>query len=74
METAEQAVAALCALAGESPFPASFDSREGWNATILTAYDWINLGAHLDARFPQTAHGGHGTAEEARDLLASSVA
>ncbi len=59
---------------GEAQFPASFDTASGWRGTIHAAYDWINLGAHLDARFPQTAHGGHGTAEEARDLLASSSA
>jgi len=61
-------------LGGEPQFPASFDTASGWRGTIHAAYDWINLGAHLDARFPQTAHGGHGTAEEARDLLASSGA
>ncbi len=59
-------------LGGEPQFPASFDTASGWRGTILAAYDWINLGSHLDARFPQTAHGGHGSAEEARDLLASS--
>src|SRR6202521_2809150 len=57
---------------GEPQFPASFDTASGWRGTIHAAYDWINLGAHLGARFPQTAHGGRGTAEEARDLLASS--
>jgi hypothetical protein len=59
---------------GEAHFPASFDTASGWRKTIHAAYDWINLGAHLDVRFPQTAHGGHGTADEARDLLASSSA
>jgi hypothetical protein len=61
-------------LGGEPQFPASFDTASGWRGTIHAAYDWVNLAAHLDARFPQTAHGGHGTAEEARDLLASSSA
>ncbi|RZF25618.1 nucleotidyltransferase domain-containing protein [Paraburkholderia sp. UYCP14C] len=59
-------------LGGDPQFPASFDTASGWRGTIHAAYDWINLGAHLHARFPQTAHGGRGTAEEARDLLASS--
>jgi hypothetical protein len=59
---------------GAPQFPASFDTASGWRRTIHAAYDWVNLGTHLDARFPQTAHGGHGTAEEARDLLASSSA
>jgi hypothetical protein len=59
-------------LGGAPQFPASFDTASGWRGTIHAAYDWINLGAHLHARFPQTAHGGRGTAEEARDLLASS--
>jgi hypothetical protein len=59
---------------GEPQFPASFDTASGWRGTIHAAYDWVNLGAHLDARFPQTAHGGHGSAAEAMDLLASSSA
>jgi hypothetical protein len=59
-------------LGGDPQFPASFDTTSGWRGTIHAAYDWINLGAHLHARFPQTAHGGRGTAKEARDLLASS--
>jgi hypothetical protein len=67
----EAIVHALRALSGEAQFPASFDTAAGWRSTLLTAYDWVNLGAHLDARFPQTTHGGHGTADEARDLLAS---
>ena len=71
---AEALTGNLRRLGGEPQFPASFDTASGWRGTIHAAYDWINLGAHLDARFPQTAHGGRGTAEEARDLLASSSA
>jgi hypothetical protein len=69
---ADQLCQRLRELGGEPQFPASFDSASGWRGTLHAAYDWVNLGAHLDVRFPQTAHGGHGTAEEARDLLASS--
>jgi len=69
---AEDIAQRLRSLGGEPQFPASFDTASGWRGTINVAYDWINLGAHLGARFPQTAHGGRGTAEEARDLLASS--
>ncbi len=64
----------LRTLGGDPRFPASFDTAAGWRGTILASYDWVNLGAHLGARFPQTAHGGRGSAEEARDLLASTSA
>lgn len=74
IELAEGIVARLRAVAGEADFPASFDSADGWLQTILKSYDWVNLAAHLNARFPQTAHGGRGSAEEARDLLASYCA
>jgi hypothetical protein len=74
LELADELAQRLRSRGGEPQFPASFDTASGWRGTIRAAYDWINLGAHLDARFPQTAHGGHGTAEEARDLLASSSA
>jgi hypothetical protein len=74
LELAEEVARRLRSRGGEPQFPASFDTASGWRGTIHAAYDWVNLGAHLDARFPQTAHGGHGSAEEARDLLASSSA
>jgi hypothetical protein len=74
LELAEDLAQRLRSLGGEPQFPASFDTASGWRGTIHAAYDWVNLGAHLQARFPQTAHGGHGTAEEARDLLASASA
>jgi hypothetical protein len=74
LQLTDDLVQTLRGLGGEPQFPASFDTASGWRGTILAAYDWINLGAHLGARFPQTAHGGRGTAEEARDLLASSAA
>jgi hypothetical protein len=73
-ELADRLVQNLRNHGGEPQFPASFDTASGWRGTIQAAYDWINFGAHLHARFPQTAHGGHGTAEEARDLLASASA
>lgn len=60
-------------LAQDENFPASFDSKEGWCETILYGYDWINLATHLDTPFPPSAAGGKGTAEEARDLLASKL-
>lgn len=70
-------VSSFRALAGaqseERPFPASFDDDGGWAETVLCSYDWINLAAHLDAPFPASAAGGRGTAEEARDLLASNL-
>ncbi|MFJ9539220.1 hypothetical protein ACIRPX_18420 [Streptomyces sp. NPDC101225] len=47
--------------AGAAAFPASFDSGDAWRATLQLGYDWLRLGAHLDAQLPL---------EEARDLLA----
>jgi len=70
---ADEVVRTLRQLAGESSFPTSFETEEGWCETILYGYDWFNLAAHLDAPFPATAVGGRGTAEEARDVLASSL-
>ncbi|MQY05036.1 nucleotidyltransferase domain-containing protein [Actinomadura macrotermitis] len=43
-------------------FPLSFDSADGWHDTLEIGYDWVRLGAHLDATLP---------IEEARDLIAS---
>ena len=44
----------------ESPFPASFDSREQWRETLDLAYQWLRLAGYLDADLPL---------DEARDLL-----
>ncbi len=68
---ANDVVRQLRILADEAEFPSSFDNASGWCDTILYSYDWINLGTHLGSRFPSTAVGGRGTAEEARDLLTS---
>jgi hypothetical protein len=70
---ADAIVRALRTLAGETSFPASFDDEAGWCETILYGYDWFNVATHLDAPFPASAVGGRGTAEEARDLLASNL-
>ncbi|MEU9186127.1 hypothetical protein AB0D14_16570 [Streptomyces sp. NPDC048484] len=43
-------------------FPSSFVSPAAWRETLDIGYDWVRLGAYLDADFP---------IEEARDLLAS---
>jgi hypothetical protein len=43
-------------------FPSSFDSAQAWQRTLEHGYDWIRLGAFLDADFP---------IEEARDLITS---
>lgn len=73
LQLASEVVVTLRALSGEASFPASFDDEQGWCETILFGYDWFNLAAHLDAPFPASAAGGRGTAEEARDLLASNL-
>ncbi|MFG2197073.1 hypothetical protein [Streptomyces sp. NPDC048639] len=49
--------------AGADAFPSSFDSADTWRATLELGYDWLRIGAYLDAQLP---------IEEARDLLASS--
>jgi hypothetical protein len=43
-------------------FPSSFVSAQAWQRTLEHGYDWIRLGAYLDADFP---------IEEARDLISS---
>jgi hypothetical protein len=43
-------------------FPSSFVSAQAWQRTLEHGYDWIRLGAYLDADFP---------IEEARDLINS---
>ncbi|MFI1168933.1 nucleotidyltransferase domain-containing protein [Streptomyces sp. NPDC020801] len=50
---------------GADAFPSSFDSADAWRATLELGYDWLRIGAHLDAELP---------IEEARDLLASNGA
>jgi hypothetical protein len=47
---------------GIKGFPSSFVSPAAWRETLDIGYDWVRLGAYLDADFP---------IEEARDLLAS---
>ncbi|WPB88606.1 hypothetical protein [Streptomyces malaysiensis] len=50
---------------GAHDFPSSFDSSDGWRQTLEIGYDWLRLGAHLDADLP---------IDEASDLLASGGA
>jgi hypothetical protein len=69
---ADDIVLCFRTIARDESFPASFDSAAGWCDTIIYGYDWINLATFLDAPFPASAVGGRGTAEEARDLLASN--
>jgi hypothetical protein len=45
-------------------FPACFLDDDGWNKTLEIGYDWVRLGAYLDAEFP---------IEEARDLLTAGA-
>ncbi|MFI9251890.1 hypothetical protein [Streptomyces sp. NPDC053069] len=53
-------IAQVRAAAGADSFPLSFDSADTWRATLQLGYDWLRIGAHLDAELP---------IEEARDLL-----
>ncbi|GLW51795.1 hypothetical protein Stsp02_74560 [Streptomyces sp. NBRC 14336] len=50
---------------GADAFPLSFESADTWRATLELGYDWLRIGAHLDAELP---------IEEARDLLSSNGA
>ncbi|MFF3745756.1 hypothetical protein [Streptomyces kronopolitis] len=50
---------------GAYSFPSSFDSSDGWRQTLELGYDWLRLGAHLDADLP---------IDEASDLLSSGGA
>ena len=52
-------------ITGADAFPDSFDSADGWRATLEIGYDWLRLGAHLGADLP---------IQEARDLIASNGA
>lgn len=45
---------------GAESFPLAFDSADTWRATLQLGYDWLRIGAHLDAELP---------IEEARDVL-----
>ncbi|OKI06235.1 hypothetical protein A6A06_37690 [Streptomyces sp. CB02923] len=50
---------------GADSFPSSFDSADGWRQTLEIGYDWLRLGAHLNADLP---------IDEASDLLSSGGA
>ncbi|GAA3990189.1 hypothetical protein GCM10022247_06040 [Allokutzneria multivorans] len=61
----EEFVAAVRAITGAGLFPSSFDSADTWRSTLDIGYDWLRLGAYLDADLPLT---------EAQDLLSSGGA
>ncbi|MDI5968843.1 hypothetical protein POF50_005705 [Streptomyces sp. SL13] len=50
---------------GAHSFPSSFGSSDGWRQTLEIGYDWLRLGAHLNADLP---------IDEASDLLSSGGA
>lgn len=58
-------VALVRGATGAGGFPSSFDSSDGWRRTLEIGYDWLRLGAHLDADLP---------IDEASDLLANGGA
>jgi len=61
----DELVAAVRTASGSPAFPASFDTARAWDDTLAIGYDWLRLGAYLDADLP---------IDEARDLLASGGA
>ncbi|MFF4738644.1 hypothetical protein ACFY2W_22575 [Streptomyces sp. NPDC001262] len=58
-------VALVRGATGAERFPSSFDSSDGWRQTLEVGYDWLRLGAHLNADLPL---------DEAGDLLSSGGA
>jgi hypothetical protein len=65
LERVNYFVSLIRAVCGADSFPASFDSASNWQTTLDISYDWLRLGAYLDAAIP---------IEEARDLLSSGGA
>ena len=62
LDTLDELVRDIRDLTGTSLFPSCFSSPEEWQRAIDIGYDWITLGAHLDADFPL---------DEARDIIAT---
>jgi alkylhydroperoxidase family enzyme len=62
LDDLKQLVARTRAATGSLVFPSSFDSARAWEQTLAIGYDWLRLGAYLDADLP---------IDEARDLLTS---
>ncbi|MHC3821047.1 hypothetical protein OG892_39475 (plasmid) [Streptomyces sp. NBC_00341] len=58
-------VALVRGATGADRFPSSFDSSDAWRRTLEIGYDWLRLGAHLNADLP---------IDEASDLLSSGGA
>jgi hypothetical protein len=48
------------AITGTGQFPVSFGGTEAWRETLKGFFDWVRIGAYLDAPFPR---------EDLRDLL-----
>ncbi|MFB9904331.1 hypothetical protein [Allokutzneria oryzae] len=65
LERLDTFVAGVRAVTGAGLFPSSFDSADTWRSTLDIGYDWLRLGAYLDADLPLT---------EAQDLLSSGGA
>lgn len=65
MARAASVALALRRHVGMHAFPESFSSASAWRETLELGYDWIRLGAYLDAAFP---------IDQARDLIASGGA
>lgn len=64
LDRADRCVLRLREGSAAALLPPSFSSARGWRQTIEVGYDWIRLGAFVDADFP---------IEEARDLLGSGA-
>jgi hypothetical protein len=63
LATIDGIVAEMREATKSTSFPSCFDSAESWQRTLDIGYDWVRLGAYLDADFPLSM---------IRDLLASS--
>lgn len=64
LDRADRCVVRLREGSAAALLPSSFSSAEGWRRTIEVGYDWIRLGAFVNADFPIS---------EARDLLGSGA-
>jgi hypothetical protein len=62
LHTLDGIVLAIRDLTGTSLFPSCFISADEWQRTLDIGYDWVRLGAYLDADFP---------VDQVRDVLST---
>jgi hypothetical protein len=60
LQRLDQFTALMRDITGTGQFPVSFGGTEAWRETLKGFFDWVRVGAYLDARFPR---------EDLRELL-----